>query len=138
EPTEAIGYWLALWGVALPFITLGLFLTLRRLEDARLPKSLGLLFFVPFANLIFFAVCAVVPSREGTSPAPQADRRNMSLLPALFAAAGLGAVVSLGAAAISVGVMKEYGAALLLGSPAISGFISSYVVSRLTRPSFGT
>src|SRR4029079_7049936 len=69
-PEHRLPYWLAMWGVALPFIGLGMWLTARRLVDAGLPVWLVLLFFVPFANLIFFAAAAVVPSRKREA-APQ-------------------------------------------------------------------
>jgi uncharacterized membrane protein YhaH (DUF805 family) len=50
---EHPGYWLALWGVALPFIAIGCVLTLRRLRDAGLSPWYVALFFLPFANLLF-------------------------------------------------------------------------------------
>src|SRR5450432_4260461 len=55
--SEAPSYWLALWLVALPFIAIGCVLTLRRLRDAGLSRWFLILFFVPFANLLFFAAC---------------------------------------------------------------------------------
>ncbi len=48
--------------VALPFVVLGMLVTLARLRDARLPRWLALLFFVPAVNLLFFAALSVVPS----------------------------------------------------------------------------
>jgi len=40
HPTENPAYWIAMWAVALPFITIGFVLTLRRLRDAGLSPCL--------------------------------------------------------------------------------------------------
>src|SRR5229473_1744641 len=40
--------------LALPFIWVGVTLTTKRLRSTNLPSALVLLFFVPFANLLFF------------------------------------------------------------------------------------
>src|SRR5205823_6258257 len=48
--------YLTLLAVALPFIWVGLALTVRRLRDAGLPLWLVLLFFVPFVNLVVFLI----------------------------------------------------------------------------------
>jgi uncharacterized membrane protein YhaH (DUF805 family) len=50
--------------VALPFIWVGVALTLRRLRDANLPSSLILLFFVPFLNLLFFLFLSLAPHSD--------------------------------------------------------------------------
>ena len=47
--------------VALPFVWIGIVLTLRRLNDAGLPRWLAVLFFIPVANLLFFVALGVVP-----------------------------------------------------------------------------
>ncbi|MBX3271544.1 MAG: hypothetical protein KF729_14860 [Sandaracinaceae bacterium] len=132
-------YWLAMWGVALPFIAIGVWLTLRRLMDARLPLWLVALFFVPFANLIFFLAVAVVPSRErdgrpslvGYEP-PDGPRRGMGA--ALLMAGAVGAVVSLGMVGLSVGLLGTYGAALFLGAPTLSAFVATLTFGHLHGP----
>jgi uncharacterized membrane protein YhaH (DUF805 family) len=149
---EAPGYWLTLWAVALPFMAAGCFLTLRRLRDAGLSPWYVILFFVPFANLLFFAVCAVAPSKEWakteTVPAEggayragvpmmmrlAGERRSMGA--SVMIAGGCGAVIALGAVGISVGVMRSYGAGLMLGAPVVAGFATSMVFVRL-RPDKG-
>jgi hypothetical protein len=47
-------YWLSVVGCALPFVAVGLALTLRRLRDAGLPGLLALFFFVPILKFLFF------------------------------------------------------------------------------------
>jgi len=134
-------YWLGLWGVALPFIALGVWLTMRRLVDARLPVWLVALFFVPFANLIFFAALAAVPSRPA-DPAPTQTYREAPPKPlperkggtAVIMGAAAGAVVAMGMMGISVGLLGEYGAALFLGAPTISAFVATIVFTHLHHP----
>jgi hypothetical protein len=78
-PTEALGVlrlpreqrWFlgTLLAVAVPFISVGVLMTLRRLNDAGLPGGLTVLFFLPLVNLLFFLLLAVLPGRPAaTSP----------------------------------------------------------------------
>lgn len=66
--------------VAVPFVIVGVIATVRRLHDAQMPLWLTLLFFLPVANLVFFAVLSVIPSAvhrsaiEPLGPAAQDDR----------------------------------------------------------------
>jgi hypothetical protein len=50
--------------VSLPFIWVGVSLTLQRLRATGLPLGLILLFFVPLVNLLLFAMLVLLPSRE--------------------------------------------------------------------------
>jgi hypothetical protein len=144
NPGGRLGYWLTMWGVALPFIAVGVWLTARRLLDARLPTWLVAFFFVPFANLIFFLTVAAVPSRA-PDPAPTASYREpppaapapRPIAPSIAIAGVAGAVIALGMVAISVGLFREYGAALFLGAPTISALVATLVLSRLHGPNAG-
>ena len=49
---------------ALPFIWMGVALTLRRLRAIRWPLWFVVFFFVPFLNLVFFLLLSLVPSRS--------------------------------------------------------------------------
>ena len=136
---EYPAYWVALSAAALPFIYVGVLLTLRRLKDAGLSPWLVLLFFVPFANLLFFVVAASAPPMPivATEPAParaqyraarldtELDTPRRSLSATIFIAACLGSVVGLGAIGVSVGILRTYGSALMLGAPILSGFATS-------------
>jgi uncharacterized membrane protein YhaH (DUF805 family) len=59
-----------LLGLALPFICLGVTLTVRRLRDAGLPAALVILFFIPLVNILFFLLLSVLPGRKEESPVP--------------------------------------------------------------------
>ncbi len=149
RPSEDLPFWFTLWGVALPFIGIGFVLTVRRLRDAALPAWFALLFFVPFANLLFFAAMALAPSRPaGRKPEPVGSLYRRADLPAplprgrSFAAAVLlsgvlGAVIGLGVVGISVGLLRSYGSGLLLGAPVVSGFSTSLFYCRLRSPTVG-
>ncbi|MFW5920362.1 MAG: DUF805 domain-containing protein [Polyangiales bacterium] len=140
QPGKHVEYWLSMWGVALPFILIGLWLTVRRLRDAGAPSWPAFLFFIPFANLIFFVACAALPTRPLPAPAPdyreppREPAPDRSFLTALILAGAAGAVIALGSSAVSVGLFEEYGAALFLGAPAMSGFFATLVFCRLHAP----
>jgi len=53
--------------LALPFIWIGVTMTLKRLRNAGLPTSLVTLFFIPFLNLAFFVALSVWPEHDPTA-----------------------------------------------------------------------
>lgn len=61
--TEA-KFLLVLLLLAIPFIWVGVAMTIRRLRDAGRPLWLVSLFFIPFINLVFFIVLCVLPSKD--------------------------------------------------------------------------
>jgi len=50
--------------VLIPFISVGVAMTVKRLRDADQPVWLATLFFVPFINLLFFLVLCALPPQE--------------------------------------------------------------------------
>jgi uncharacterized membrane protein YhaH (DUF805 family) len=57
-------FYLTLVAIALPFVVIGVILTIRRLRDADAPVWLAVLFFLPLPfNVIFFLTLAAWPSR---------------------------------------------------------------------------
>jgi hypothetical protein len=64
--------------LALPFIWVGVVLTLRRLRAVRLPPWFVAIFFLPVVNLVFFALLSVLPSRGQTrvSESPAGGRHR--------------------------------------------------------------
>ena len=51
-------------GLALPFIYLGLVLTVKRLRSLGWPIYSSILFFVPFVNLLFFFLLSILPQNS--------------------------------------------------------------------------
>lgn len=114
---------------AIPFIWVGVCMTVNRLRHLRWPLWLAGLFFVPFGNLIFFFTLAIMPagsSAEKTArPLPFLDRfipKSMlgSALVAMSVATILGCLFTL----MSVFGLEVYGAGLFVGLPFMQGLIS--------------
>jgi uncharacterized membrane protein YhaH (DUF805 family) len=137
HPSEHPAYWLAMWAVALPFIAIGFTLTIRRLVDAGLSPWLALLFFAPFANIMFFGFCSLVPGREARPRPPRAAPGapvRMTYARAAAAAGAVGAAVGVAAFGLAVPILESYGAALFIGAPPVSGFVAGLLFARWHRP----
>lgn len=126
HPGDRMDLWFAMWGLALPFLALGCYLTLARLRDANLPIWMVVFFFVPFGNLLFFAMLPLVPSRassgEPVEDPPGRDPAPVGRGTALLVSSAAGAFVLIGTLAISVGSLKAYGAGLFIGAPFVMGY----------------
>lgn len=147
---EAIRFYGALLLAAVPFIIVGVLMTLWRLHDIGLPTWLVVFFFAPFVNLLFFIILAILPSKrapltsvviEPPSARPTNSRwtRIVPDHPLGSAAMSLLVVVPLGVAGTlcSVSVLGEYGWGLFVGLPFALGLISVLLYG-LHRPrSFG-
>ena len=126
-----------LLAMALPFIWVGVVLTLRRLRDAGLPLWLVAVFFLPVINLVFFAVLTVVPSRipegpEGFQPLFSGGRLRAFLDRAIpvgeieSAALAVLLTVAVGAAFTALGTLglAKYGWGLFVALPFCLGLTS--------------
>ncbi len=132
---------------ALPFIYVGVMLTLRRLRDAAAPLWLVCLFFIPFLNLIFFLILCFLPSRPAANPAHIAppwphvraldrviprDKLAIELL-SVFLTAGIGlAFLYLG-----IHALGSYGWSLFIALPFCMGMFSVLLYSYHEPRSFG-
>jgi uncharacterized membrane protein YhaH (DUF805 family)/uncharacterized protein YndB with AHSA1/START domain len=107
--------------ISLPFIWMGVALSLRRLRSAGLPEALSALFFVPFVNLLFFVVIMAFPAREADSPAAGAGWFGRfvprSGLGAAALAVGVSVPFGLAVALLSVFGLGSYGWGLFVGLP---------------------
>jgi uncharacterized membrane protein YhaH (DUF805 family)/putative flippase GtrA len=118
---------LGLW--TLPFLWIGLTMTLRRVLDAGWSAWIALFFFVPLANYALMALLCVLPprpTRAAMSSAPPRDGKLPSAL--LSIAAGVG--IDLGMFVLSVYGMRDYGVALFVGTPFVAGVVGAYVYNR--------
>ena len=127
--------WL-LWAMVvwvLPFIFVGVRLTMRRAIDAGWTPWVSLAFFVPFLNYGLMLTLCLVPSVSGVpdTRAAAAGRRPMGGLAALLVAVGCGAAVGLLMIGVSVYAFESYGAALFLGTPYVVAALSAYLRLRL-------
>jgi len=140
-PDDQIFYFVLLL-TSLPFLVLGLILTLRRLRSARLPTELCVLFFVPVINLIFFVVLTCVPAKQ-TAVAPSTISGWISWLPtsatgsALLSTAIIG-MAGIGLAYLSTQALKNYGWGLFVALPFTMGLVSVLIYAGSKKRSFGS
>jgi uncharacterized membrane protein YhaH (DUF805 family)/uncharacterized protein YndB with AHSA1/START domain len=118
---------MAVW--ALPFLWIGVSMSLRRLIDAGDSPWLCLFYFVPYLNWVFFAVLAAQPS----APRPQRkeDREEVDdILRATLL--GIGASLAIGAVsfALHVALLKQYSSTVFLGTPFTMGAAAGYLYNR--------
>ncbi|HYY43323.1 MAG TPA: DUF805 domain-containing protein, partial [Pyrinomonadaceae bacterium] len=131
-PQSLMRFYATLLLLALPFIWVGVVLTLRRLRDAGLPLWLVILFFVPFLNLIFFLLLAVLPGRERVPRGGRATSFFDRLIPrGAFGSAVLGIVITaapvVALTLLSVQGLNNYGWGLFVGLPFALGLSSVLV-----------
>jgi uncharacterized membrane protein YhaH (DUF805 family) len=128
---------------AMPFLWIGVTMSVRRAADAGKSPWLGVGFLVPLINYLTIAVLAALPTkREATwAPAPMAPYRASGGeepappsgvdLPSGVQAAllGLGACIALGLAMLGLSVygLGAYGVALFFATPFTMGAVSALI-----------
>ena len=118
--------------ISLPFIWVGVVLTLQRLRSAALPSWLVALFFAPFVNLVFFLVLCVFPERDFVERKHAGAPHWVKALPQSAvgsAAISLLITVPLGLALGTVGatVFRNYGWGLFIAVPFTMGFVATWI-----------
>ena len=116
--------------VSLPFIWIGVMLTLQRLRGARLPLWLVALFFAPFVNLLFFLILCVIPDRDSS----QSELARTSIWVRVVPTGALGSAavsllisvpLGLGLGVFGVRIMANYGWGLFVAVPFTMGFVAA-------------
>jgi uncharacterized membrane protein YhaH (DUF805 family) len=133
----------ALAVMTLPFMWIGVTMSVRRAVDAGQSAWTGLFFLVPFVNYLAMLALAALPSRAGagwqplpTTPFRGPGRQEALPLPidSALKSALLGvaasAAVGLGMMAISVYGLGLYGAALFFLTPFVMGAVSAFLFNR--------
>jgi uncharacterized membrane protein YhaH (DUF805 family) len=119
--------------VALPFIWMGVTLTLRRLHDAGLPPWLVVLFFCPLVNLVFFCVLSIIPARDEVAPSRGASVLHKILPQSQWGSAAMAVfLVVPPAVCLAWGgaeLLRDYGVALFVGLPFAVGMASALLYS---------
>ncbi|HXE89786.1 MAG TPA: hypothetical protein VNK82_02370 [Terriglobales bacterium] len=122
-PREEAVFFATMVAISLPFIYVGVGMTLKRLRSAGLPEWLVVLFFAPFLNLLFFLLMAVIPARAEVARAlPPHSRLLDRLIPRSALGSATMAVLlvvplSLGVLLLSTNVFNDYGWGLFVGLP---------------------
>jgi len=128
---------LALW--TLPFLWVGVSMSMRRALDAGRSAWLALLFFVPLVNYALMVLLSVLPSEPRVPPlsplpplpGPWRSERVLPVLDDRLKSGLLGVAAALAVAIptvlFSVYVKKSYSVGLFLGTPFTVGSISAHV-----------
>ncbi|HEY9784413.1 MAG TPA: SRPBCC family protein [Candidatus Obscuribacterales bacterium] len=132
---------------SLPFIWIGVVLTLRRMRAAKLPLWLVKLFFLPFVNLIMFLVLCLFPSRPEVDPFEKHQKEVQEqkekehwlhdASEGKLASAMKAILLPLPIAGLFIyfGVMtlKTYGWGIFLGVPFVQGMTSAMLYARSVK-----
>lgn len=125
------GFQLAMAMWTLPFLWIGVSMTVRRAHDAGHSGWWGLVFFVPLVNYVAMLVLCVLPSRrvegegeafDGALPEPVQASLGAALV-AVAISVGLGGGLLL----FSVYAAEVYGLGLFAGTPFLLGLVASFV-----------
>jgi hypothetical protein len=126
---------LSLW--TLPFLWIGVVMTLGRCRDAGLSPWLAFAFFIPYANYIQMLTLSVLPGvpRQANPPRPVGTESDR--LPAALAAIVISTVTGLATVFLSVKFFRSYGVALFFGGPFIAGAIGGFIFNRRFQAGIG-
>jgi hypothetical protein len=123
-------------GLALPFLWIGVSMSVRRTLDAGLPPMLGFLFLIPGVSYLLMLGLCVVPTRRplpldtaasAYRPAPEqaaAVREVPSNALRITRAILSSAAVGLGMFGVCVYLLRSYGAALFIATPFVMGMVA--------------
>lgn len=137
--SQQLGFFFTLVALALPFIAVGVGLTLQRLRSAQLPLSLVLLFFVPVINLLFFVLLCLWPERDAVSALSARPLWERWLPHSRLGSALAGSLAAIGIALalviLAVLGLGQYGAGLFVGTPFAMGLVASLIFATRERRS---
>ncbi|HND34611.1 MAG TPA: DUF805 domain-containing protein, partial [Myxococcota bacterium] len=126
HPEETL-WILALW--TLPFVWVGVSMTVRRAKDAGLPSWTGIGFFIPIVNyLVMLTLCFLPSVPEGAKPDRTLKGEERVMWAALSGVLG-GSVLGLGMTVFSVFVLGEYGSSLFIGTPFAMGVTGAFLLN---------
>jgi len=134
--------------LSMPFIWVGVVSTLKRLRDARLPLASVMLFFLPFANVLFFILLCLIPGRsshsavEGNAAQNEQSRFGAWIPHSRIGSAAVAALITglIGGAIayFAMDVFIGYGWGLFVALPFCMGFASVLLYGFHHQNSFGS
>jgi uncharacterized membrane protein YhaH (DUF805 family) len=127
---------LVMLAVALPFIWIGVTLTLQRLRDARLPLWLVVLFFIPLVNLLLILLLCLISShhQQESLAAPWSTMADGAARLGAPEKSGPGAFIFACVASVlvvvllvvvSANVLESYGFGIFVAAPFVQGFLAA-------------
>jgi hypothetical protein len=128
KASPALAWGLLLWTV--PFIWIGLSMSMRRARDAGRHPALGLLFLVPYLNYLAMLTFAVWPTRDLTRHPDLQDPDDLGLP---IAGPLLAGILSVAVAGLMVVLciygLRDYGSSLFVLTPVVMGFVNAVVLN---------
>ena len=115
---------LVVW--TLPFLWIGVGMSLRRALDAGLSAWLALLFFVPLLGYLMILALVLAPTRDRPG-AELEPHRSVRRLPAALLAMAVGSLLGLGMLLFTVRVLDTYGLGLFMGTPFVVGVVTAFL-----------
>lgn len=131
--------------MALPFIWIGVTLTLKRLRDAQLPLGMVITFFIPLVNIPFLLWLCFEPSRPADSAPTEISPERAKAISSIVSDAGarpwlafvivvlLGGALTLAMTLFSANALASYGLGLFVAAPFVQGMLVA-VMFGLPRP----
>jgi len=118
--------------IAVPFLWIGVSMSMRRAVDAGLPPSIALLFFLPALNIALMLFLCLPPSKQYAPGTFDAERIAQSKERFRSAMLGVAASIGIGLLSVLVGVYlkRQYSTGFFLGVPFTIGYISSYIYNQ--------
>ena len=138
---------LAMSGLALPFIYIGIILTIKRLRAMDWPLWLAVLFFAPFVNLLFFLLLTLLRERDVDS-GKTSEKRSQSWLDQIIPQGNVNCAALSGgfSAMCAVGIItltlefsffQHYGWGFFVGLPFAIGLVASVTYGHHKERSLG-
>lgn len=120
----ALGVW------TLPFLWIGVTLTLRRALDAGMSPWWTMGFFIPYFNYALMGALCLIPSSSNKTGSESVIKLGGKRVPS--ALLGIGAGVALGIVMVVLGVLfkGQYGLALFFGAPFGMGALTAFLFNR--------
>jgi hypothetical protein len=119
---------LVLW--TLPFLWIGVGMTLRRAVDAGRSPWLSLAFFVPLLNYVVMLALSVAPTAPGGRWRAGTDAVAHARLAGALYGVAAGLAVAVPTILLNVYVLHRYSTSLFLGTPFTLGAVTAYVFNR--------
>ncbi|MGE0495178.1 MAG: DUF805 domain-containing protein [Vulcanimicrobiota bacterium] len=145
DQSDRLQFYTAMLLLALPFIWVGVSLTVRRLRAVGASGLWVCLFFVPILNLLLFLSMCFVPDQDEPEPGPlgaePATPANSWLPEKPVAIAATAALLSTGGGialtVLAANFLENYGWGLFVGVPFVSGLTASLILNWRARTSLG-
>jgi uncharacterized membrane protein YhaH (DUF805 family)/uncharacterized protein YndB with AHSA1/START domain len=119
---------MVLW--TLPFVWVGVGMSIRRAADAGLSPWLGNLFFVPFINYFLMIGLALAPSSKAKTWNVQRTKLAEARVGFPFVSVIISAAIGTAAIWFCTNFLKMYGASLFVGVPLTLGLAQGYFLNR--------